>query len=132
MRLLLDTPILLWALDTPERLPCLLREQLESSVTEVCFSAANIWEIAIKSALGKVNFHYSPNQIADGARMTGFVEIPISSEHAAGVACLPLHHADPFDRLLVAQALAMPARLVTADAALTVYSELVEWVERDK
>ncbi len=132
MRLLLDTHILLWALDTPERLPCLLREQLESSETEVYFSAASIWEIAIKSALGKVNFHYSPNQIADGARMTGFVEIPISSEHAAGVARLPLHHADPFDRLLVAQALAMPARFVTADATLIVYSELVEWVERDK
>jgi len=132
VRLLLDTHILLWALDTPERLPCLLREQLESSVTEVYFSAASIWEIAIKSALGKVNFHYSPNQIADGARMTGFIEIPISSEHAAGVARLPLHHADPFDRLLVSQALAMPARLVTADAALIVYSELIEWVERDK
>ena len=132
MRLLLDTHILLWALDSPERLPCLLREQLESSETEVYFSAASIWEIAIKSALGKVNFHYSPNQIADGAKMTGFVEIPISSEHAAGVARLPLHHSDPFDRLLVAQALAMPARFVTADAALIVYSELVEWVERDK
>ncbi len=92
---------LLWALDTPERLPCLLREQLESSETEVYFSAASIWEIAIKSALGKVNFHSSPNQIADGARMTGFTEIAISSEHAAGVAHLPLHHADPFDRLLI-------------------------------
>ncbi|MCH9637941.1 MAG: type II toxin-antitoxin system VapC family toxin [Betaproteobacteria bacterium] len=129
MRLLLDTHVLLWALDTPERLPCLLRGQLESSVTEVYFSAASIWEIAIKSALGKVSFNYLPNQIAEGARMTGFVEIPISSEHAAGVARLPLHHADPFDRLLIAQMLAMPARLVTADAALTVYSELVELVE---
>ncbi|MCB1986328.1 MAG: type II toxin-antitoxin system VapC family toxin [Nitrosomonas sp.] len=130
--MLLDTHILLWALDSPERLPYLLREQLESPVTEVYFSAASIWEIAIKSALGKVNFHFSPNQIADGARITGFVEIPISSEHAANVANLPLHHTDPFDRLLVAQAMAMPARLVTADAALTVYSELVEWVGRDK
>ena len=128
MRLLLDTHILLWALDTPERLPNTLRKQLESPVTEVYFSAASIWEIAIKSALGKVSFHYSPNEIADGARKTGFVEIPISSEHAAGVARLPLYHSDPFDRLLVAQALAMPARLVTADVALIAYSELIEWV----
>lgn len=132
MRLLLDTHILLWALDAPEQLPCSLREQLESPITDVYFSAASIWEIAIKSALGKVNFHFSPKQIADGARQTGFVEIPISCEHAAGVADLPLHHADPFDRLLVVQAMAMPARLVTADATLTVYSELVELVERDK
>ncbi len=102
---------------------------MNRSVTEVYFSAASIWEIAIKSALGKVSFNYLPNQIAEGARMTGFVEIPISSEHAAGVARLPLHHADPFDRLLIAQMLAMPARLVTADAALTVYSELDELVE---
>lgn len=128
MRLLLDTHILLWALDTPDRLPSGLREQLQSPLTEVYFSAASIWEIAIKSALGKASFHYSPNEIADGARVTGFVEIPISSEHAAGVVRLPLHHTDPFDRLLVAQALAMPARLVTADAALVPYSELIEWV----
>jgi len=130
MRLLLDIHILLWALDTPECLPDSLREQLESPETEVYFSAASIWEMAIKSALGKVSFHYSPDQIAEGARMTGFVEIPIASEHAAGVARLPLHHADPFDRLLVAQALAMPARLVTADTALIVYSELIEYVGR--
>lgn len=128
MRLLLDTHILLWALDTPERLPHLLRKQLESPLTEVYFSAASIWEIAIKSALGKIHFHYSPSEIADGARMTGFLETAILSEHAAGVARLPLHHTDPFDRLLIAQALAMPARLVTADAALTVYSELIECV----
>lgn len=128
MLLLLDTHILLWALNTPERLPHSLRERLESPVTEVYFSAASIWEIAIKSALGKISFQYSPNEIADGARTTGFVEIVISSEHAAGVARLPMHHTDPFDRLLVSQALAMPARLVTADAALIPYSELIEWV----
>lgn len=128
MRLLLDTHILLWALDCPERLPLSLREQLESPVTEVCFSAASIWEIAIKSALGKVKFRYTPKEITEGARLTGFLEVPISSEHAAGVACLPMNHADPFDRLLIAQALAMPARFVTADAALTSYSELIDWI----
>ncbi len=130
MRLLLDTHILLWALDTPDRLPYLLREQLESPSIEVYFSAASIWEIAIKSALGKVSFNYSPDQIANGARKTGFMEIPISSEHAAGIVRLPLHHADPFDRLLIAQALSIPARLVTADATLIVYSDLIELVKK--
>jgi PIN domain nuclease of toxin-antitoxin system len=130
VRFLLDTHILLWSLDTPERLPCSVREHLESTSTEVYFSAASIWEIAIKSALGKINFCYSPDQIAEGARKTGFVEIPVSSMHAAGVSCLPMHHHDPFDRLLIVQALAMPARLVTADVALTVYSGMIELVEK--
>ena len=71
MKLLLDTQVLLWALDTPERLSNSLREQLESPVTEVFFSAVSIWEIAIKSSLGKVSFYYSPSEIADAARMTG-------------------------------------------------------------
>lgn len=128
MRLLLDTHILLWALDTPDRLPQSLRVQLESPSVEVYFSAASIWEIAIKSALGRIKFHYSAKEIADGAEMTGFIEIPVSSEHAAGVAHLPMIHTDPFDRLLIAQALAMPARFVTADTMLAGYSELVDWV----
>lgn len=128
MRLLLDTHILLWALDTPERLSQVLRTQLESPLVEVYFSAASIWEIAIKSALGKVKFHYSAKEIADGAAKTGFIELPVSSEHAAGVAHLPMLHTDPFDRLLIAQALAMPARLVTADTTLVGYSELVDWI----
>lgn len=128
MRLLLDTHVLLWALDTPERLPNLLREQLESPVTEVFFSAVSIWEIAIKSSLGKVSFYYSPSEIADAARITGFAEIAIFSEHAARVANLPKHHTDPFDRLLVAQTMMMPARLVTADTALIPYSELIDWI----
>ncbi|WP_292915880.1 type II toxin-antitoxin system VapC family toxin [Nitrosomonas sp.] len=128
--MLLNTHILLRALDTPSRLPQMLRTQLESPLVEVYFSAASIWEIAIKSALGKVKFHYSAKEIADGAGMTGFIELPVSSEHAAGVAHLPMLHTDPFDRLLIAQALAMPARLVTADAALVGYSELIDWIGR--
>lgn len=74
------------------------------------FSAARVWEIAIKSALGKIKFHYSAKEIADGAEITGFIALPISSGHVAGVAHLPMIHSDPFDRLLIAQALAIPAR----------------------
>lgn len=128
MRLLLDTHILLWALDTPERLSDGLRERLESPANEVCFSVASIWEIAIKTALGKVNFCYSPEEIAQGARSTGFAEIAISADHASRVARLPHHHGDPFDRLLIAQAQALPARLLTADTIFAAYSELVEIV----
>jgi PIN domain nuclease of toxin-antitoxin system len=128
MRLLLDTHILLWALDTPQRLPAALRERLESPANDVYFSAASIWEIAVKFALGRVNFSYAPQDIADGALATGFIEIPVSAEQAAGVVRLPPHHSDPFDRLLIAQTLALPARLVTADAKLAVYSDLVECV----
>lgn len=128
MRLLLDTHILLWALDTPHRLPAELQERLTSPLTEAYFSAASIWEIAIKSALGKITFRYSPLEIAEGALSTGFIELPVSSGQAAGVARLPGHHGDPFDRLLVSQALAIPARLVTADTALAAYSELVELI----
>jgi len=126
--LLLDTHVLLWALDTPERLATEIREQMESPHNEVLFSAASIWEIAIKCALGKASFPYSPDEIADGARKTGFTELPVTAAHGAKVVSLPLHHRDPFDRLLVAQALSTPATLLTADAALTAYSELVQQV----
>jgi PIN domain nuclease of toxin-antitoxin system len=125
---LLDTHILLWALDAPERLPQDVVAQIESPETTVYFSAASIWEIAIKTALGKIDFNYSPEDIALAARDTGFVELPVSAAHGAQVAHLPLHHRDSFDRLLIAQALLMPAQLLTADSALVPYSELVRLI----
>ncbi len=102
MRLLLDTHVLLWALDTPGRLPDGLRERPESPGSEVCCSAASIWEIAIKTAPGKANFRYSPEEIARAALDTGFVEVAIRAGHAARVVSLPPHRGDPFVRLLVA------------------------------
>jgi PIN domain nuclease of toxin-antitoxin system len=128
MVVLLDTHILLWALDAPQRLPNDIVAQLESPETTVYFSAASIWEIAIKTALGKIDFHYSPEEIAQAAKDSGFIELPISAAHSAKVAHLPLHHRDPFDRLLIAQALLMPAQLLTADSALAPYSELVRLI----
>jgi PIN domain nuclease of toxin-antitoxin system len=126
--LLLDTHVLLWALGMPERLPKQTAEQIESPETQVCFSAASIWEIAIKTSAGRVSFQYSPDQIAQASRATGFHELPITSAHAAKVASLPEHHRDPFDRLLIAQALLMPANLLTTDSALLPYSELVRLI----
>ena len=128
MVLLLDTHVLLWALNTPKRLSKAIIDQIEAPETEVYFSAASIWEIAIKSSFGKINFRFSPEEIAQGARETGFIELPVSCAHAAKVASLFPHHRDPFDRLLIAQALLMPAQLITADSALVPYSDLVRLV----
>jgi len=128
MRLLLDTHILLWALDTPARLDGGTRALLEDPANEVLFSAASIWEIAIKARLGRADFPVRPDQIAQAARDTGFTELPVRADAAARVADLPLHHRDPFDRLLVAQAMLEPMRLYTADPLLPPYSELVTLV----
>lgn len=125
MRLLLDTHILIWALGEPRRLPKEVRIALESPDNEVLFSAASIWEIAIKTQIGRANFKASPEEIIAAALESGFAELPVRAEHGARSATLPLHHRDPFDRLLVAQAISEPCRLVTADAVLSPYSELV-------
>jgi len=125
MTLLLDTHILLWALDAPDKLPADAQAMLTDRNQDVYFSAASIWEIAVKSSLKKADFPYSPNEIAEAARQTGFIELPVTAAQAARVAVLPPHHKDPFDRLLVAQALSLPACLMTADSLLKPYSDLV-------
>jgi len=125
MRLLQDTNVLIWALTEPSRLDAATRELLEDADNEVFFSAASIWEIAIKARLGRVDFDHKPRDVARTARATGFVELPVYADAAALVETLPLHHRDPFDRLLVAQAMAGPLQLLTSDPLLTSYSELV-------
>ena len=125
MRLLLDTNVLIWALAEPDRLTASARALLEDEQNEVFFSAASTWEAAIKATLGRIDFRIDPANLLAFARAAGFVELPVASEIAMTVMTLPLHHRDPFDRLLVAQALAMPAVLLTADARLCAYSELV-------
>lgn len=126
MRILLDTHILLWALGQPGKLPGTARALLEDCDNEVLFSAASIWEIAIKAQAGRVGFSVSPAEIAAAAVNSGFDELPVRAAHAAAVHRLPLHHRDPFDRLLLAQAIGEPARLLTVDRALAKYSELVQ------
>ena len=125
MRILLDTHVLLWALSAPKRLGKEARSAIEDPVNEVMFSAASIWEIAIKSALKKVGFGVTPDEILDAAIQSGLAELPVRSEAAAHVAKLPPHHRDPFDRLLIAQAVTGPLILYTADTRLVAYSELV-------
>jgi PIN domain nuclease of toxin-antitoxin system len=126
MRILLDTDVLLWALIEPKRLSREARAEIEDGRNEVFFSSASIWEIAIKSKIKKQGLRFTADQIAAAARSTGFAELPIRAEAAARVAGLPPLHRNPFDRLLIAQAMAEPAHFFTADAALQRYSELVK------
>ena len=125
MRLLLDTHVLLWALIEPTKLSVDVQAALEDPLNEVLFSAASVWEMAIKTALGRADFRVSPEIIVEAAYATGFTELPVRSAAALKVSTLPHHHRDPFDRLLIAQAMTEPAALYTADAQLAVYSELV-------
>ncbi len=122
MRLLLDTHIFLWALADSTSLKPAARKLIESA-DEVYVSAASIWEVAIKARLGKIEA--DPNELVAAIAASGFQELPVRAVHAAGVARLALHHSDPFDRLLIAQALAEPLKLLTADAVLAQYSDVV-------
>jgi PIN domain nuclease of toxin-antitoxin system len=124
-RLLLDTHFLIWALDAFERLPNEVRSLVEAAENIVLFSPISIWEIAIKIRLGRTDFAVEPNEIAEAALATGFVELRLGWQSAALVSTLPLHHRDPFDRILVAQAMMESVPLYTADVKLLPYSPLV-------
>ena len=128
MRVLLDTHILLWALGQPEKLPRVARAMLEAGSDEFFFSAASIWEVAIKAQARRIDFQVSPLEILIAARNSGLAEMPMRADHAARVHQLRLHHKDPFDRILVAQAIGEPVRLLTVDTVLARYSELVQVV----
>ena len=127
-RLLLDTNVLLASLLSPKRLPGAVLQTLTDSNNTVLFSAASLWEIAIKSSLHRPDFDFEPEDIFHLALETGFTELPVESVHTYALTSLPWHHKDPFDRLLVAQAMTLPARLLTTDAALIPYSSLVDCI----
>lgn len=121
MRVLLDTHLLLWSLASPGKLPKAARSIIEKS--DVHVSAASIWEISIKSALGKLSA--DPREVLAALAPAGFMVLSVTGEHAAKVIELPAVHRDPFDRLLVAQALSEPMILLTNDDALRAYGSLV-------
>lgn len=122
MKSLLDTQILLWALVAPDRLPPEARDLIENEAAELYFSAVSIWEIAIKSGLGRSDFDVDPMVFRRALIDNGYTELPITSRHAAGVLNLPSIHKDPFDRLLIAQALAEGIWLYTTDSFVVQYS----------
>ena len=125
MRLLLDTHIALWALVDSPRLPAKARLLILAPDNEVVVSAASVWEIAIKHGLAKKNMPVSGAEAKSWFTRAGYTLLPVTADHAALVEELPPHHADPFDRILVAQALDEPLRLVTHDPTVARYSDTV-------
>lgn len=125
MRLLLDTHIFLWAIRDDRRLSKMTRSKLQNA-DEVYVSSASIWELMIKIKLKKLDA--DPKQLVNAIIASGFIELPVTARHAITTAELPDIHRDPFDRILVAQAICEPLTLITADANLEEYSDLVELV----
>jgi PIN domain nuclease of toxin-antitoxin system len=121
VKLLLDTQILLWSAGQPERLSTSARRLINNPRNELVFSAASLWEIAIKSTMGRKDFSVEPRLLRRGLLDNGYTELPVTSEHAVSIDALPPIHKDPFDRLLLAQALCEGFTLVTGDAILARY-----------
>ncbi|AZE66684.1 PIN domain nuclease, a component of toxin-antitoxin system (PIN domain) [Pseudomonas synxantha] len=121
MRLLLDTHILLWALNDDPRLSGKTRKLIENAA-DVYVSAATFWEMAIKVGVGKLSVDL--DEIREYCLESGFVELPITSEHAIAVKDLEHHHKDPFDRLIIATAMSEPMKLLTADPQVAQYTSL--------
>jgi PIN domain nuclease of toxin-antitoxin system len=122
MKLLLDTHLLLWAAGQPDRLSATARSLIDDTNNELLFSAASLWEVAIKHSLGRNDFRVDPRLLRQGLLANGYSELPITSEHAVGIDSLPLIHKDPFDRILIAQANVEGITLLTADPLVAQYS----------
>ncbi|MFZ5532944.1 MAG: type II toxin-antitoxin system VapC family toxin [Pseudomonadota bacterium] len=125
MNLLLDTHVALWAIVDSPRLSAAARELILAPRAVVWISAATVWEIAIKHSLARGDMPVSGAEAVAYFRAAGYRFLPVEPEHAAAVETLPPHHQDPFDRLLVAQAQVEPMRLLSHDAMLARYGELV-------
>ncbi len=121
MRLLLDTHLLLWAAGQPEKLSAKARKLLDNPQTVPVFSAASLWEIAIKRGIGRDDFQVDPRLLRRGLLDNGYDELAVTSAHAVALDTLPPIHKDPFDRLLIAQALVEGITLATSDALVACY-----------
>ena len=121
MKLLLDTHLLLWAAGLPGRLSTAALKLIEAPNNELLFSAASIWEVAIKRGLGRSDFQADPRLLRRGLRDNGYSELPILSHHVVALDSLPPIHKDSFDRLLVAQATVEGITLLTSDAVVARY-----------
>jgi len=121
LKLLLDTHLLLWAAGDPDRLSADARGLISEVENELFFSAASLWEIAIKSGLGRDDFQADARLLRRGLLDNGYSELPIGSEHAVAIDSLPPTHKDPFDRILVAQAMVEGITLLTSDSLMAQY-----------
>jgi PIN domain nuclease of toxin-antitoxin system len=128
MKLLLDTHLLLWAAGEPHRLSAEARRLIEDPAHELFFSAASLWEVAIKRGLGREDFRVDPRLLRRGLLDNGYSELVIESAHAVAVDTLPPVHKDPFDRILVAQAWTEGITLLTADPLVAQYPGPVQRV----
>lgn len=122
MKLLLDTHLLLWASGQPERLSQAARALLEDEENALHFSAASLWEITIKSDLGRADFQVDPRLLRRALVDNGYVELPVTNRHVLALKGLAAVHKDPFDRMLVAQSIAEGIALVTTDPMVARYS----------
>jgi PIN domain nuclease of toxin-antitoxin system len=121
MKLLLDTHLLLWTAGEPERLSDEARALIETPQNELFFSAASLWEIAIKSGLGRRDFVVDARLLRRGLLDNGYSELPVASEHAVAIDGMAPIHKDPFDRMLIAQAMVEGITLLTADEIVAGY-----------
>ena len=121
MHLLLDTHVLLWAAGTPDRLSSQAMNLLQDPENQLLFSAASMWEITIKRGLGRNDFRVEPAVLRRGLVENGYSELAITSTHVMAVGHLPGIHKDPFDRLLVSQAMTEEVLLLTADDVVAKY-----------
>ena len=128
MKLLLDTHLLLWAADNIERVPTGARTLMADLGNELLFSVASIWEIAIKRGLNRPDFLVDARMLRRGLLDNGYRELPILSEHVVAIDNLPSIHKDPFDRLLIAQAMVEGITLLTDDTTIAQYQGLVRLV----
>lgn len=125
MNVLLDTHVALWAITDNPKLSQKARELIQSPKTTVWISAASVWEIAIKHTLGRGDMPVSSQDAARYFRESGYRFLAVEVEHTLAVEDLPAHHQDPFDRILVAQALIEPMRLMTHDSLVALYSDTI-------
>ncbi len=128
MRLILDTHLLLWSAGPSPRLPRQVQRLIDDTGNELLFSAASLWEIAIKSALRRPDFRVDAALFRRNLLNNGYRELVITGEHAVAVASLPLLHRDPFDRILVAQSVVEGITLLTTDPLVAQYPAPVRWV----
>jgi PIN domain nuclease of toxin-antitoxin system len=121
VKLLLDTQLLLWAAGEPERLPAATRRMIDDPRNQPVFSAASLWEVAIKSGLGRADFRADARLLRRGLLDNCYDELAIAGEHAVAIGNLPPIHKDPFDRMLVAQSAIEGILLLTADPIVAQY-----------
>lgn len=127
MDILIDTHTLLWFVSGDERLPPPVRTRIESGDFDHYISLATYWEIAIKQSLGKLELEDPLQRFMERRRVEGFNVMPIKQEHIAKVATLPFHHRDPFDRLLISQAICEGMTICTQDKHFTAYPVKLTW-----